>query len=66
MTEGEDYLKIREEQEEPTEFAHGWGMKAFLAGLFVAFVVMPGSMFMWLMLGQQLGAPAVPSAAARN
>ncbi|MHC4481208.1 MAG: OPT family oligopeptide transporter [Planctomycetota bacterium] len=59
MTEGEDYLKIREEQEEPTEFAHGWGMKAFLAGLFVAFVVMPGSMFMWLMLGQQLGAPAV-------
>jgi len=55
----EDYLQLREEQEEPTEFAEGWGIKAFLAGLFVALVVMPGSMFMWLMLGQQLGTPAV-------
>jgi len=55
----EDYLRLREEQEEPTEFAEGWGVKALLAGLFVAFVVMPGSMFMWLMLGQQLGTPAV-------
>jgi hypothetical protein len=55
----EDYLRLREEQEEPTEFAEGWGIKALLAGLFVAFVVMPGSMFMWLMLGQQLGTPAV-------
>lgn len=55
----EDYLQIREAQEQPTEFAEGWGIKAFLAGLFVAFVIMPGSMFMWLMLGQQLGTPAV-------
>ena len=55
----EDYIRIREEQEQVTEFADGWGIKAFLAGLFVAFVVMPGSMFMWLMLGQQLGTPAV-------
>jgi len=59
MPRQEDYLKLREQQEEPTEFADGWGIKAFLAGLFVAFVVMPGSMFMFLMLGQQLGTPAV-------
>ncbi|NLW49581.1 MAG: peptide transporter [Candidatus Brocadiaceae bacterium] len=59
MAGGEDYLKIREEQEEPTAFADGFGIKAILAGLFVAFVVMPGSMFMFLMLGQQLGQPAV-------
>jgi hypothetical protein len=59
MPEQEDYLKIREEQGEPTEFAEGFGIKAILAGFFVAFVVMPGSMFMWLMLGQQLGVPAV-------
>jgi hypothetical protein len=59
MPAQEDYLKIREEQGEPTEFAEGFGIKAILAGLFVAFVVMPGSMFMWLMLGQQLGVPAV-------
>jgi hypothetical protein len=59
MASGEDYLRIREEQDEPTEFAEGFGIKALLAGLFVAFVVMPGSMFMYLMLGQQLGTPAV-------
>ncbi len=55
----EDYFHLREEQGEPTEFADGFGIKAILAGLFVAFIVMPGSMFMWLMLGQQLGVPAV-------
>ncbi len=59
MAKQEDYLRIRAEQGEPTEFADGFGLKAILAGLFVAFVVMPGSMFMWLMLGQQLGVPAV-------
>jgi len=59
MAGAEDYLKIREEQGEPTEFAEGFGIKAVLAGLFAAFVVLPGSMFMWLMLGQQLGVPAV-------
>jgi len=59
MPAEEDYLRIREEQGEPTEFLPGFGIKAVLAGLFVAFVVMPGSMFMMLMLGQQLGVPAV-------
>ena len=59
MAQAEDYLKIREEQGEPTEFAEGFGVKAILAGLFAAFVVLPGSMFMWLMLGQDLGQPAV-------
>jgi hypothetical protein len=59
MVEAEDYLQIRAQQGEVTEFAEGFGLKAILAGLFVAFVVTPGSMFMWLMLGQQLGTPAV-------
>lgn len=59
MAKTEDYLELRNEQEEPTEFRDGFGLKAILAGLFVTFVVMPGSMFMWLMLGQQLGVPAV-------
>ncbi len=59
MAEVEDYIKLREEQGEPTEFAEGFGIKAIIAGLFAAFVVLPGSMFMWLMLGQQLGVPAV-------
>ncbi len=59
MAQAEDYLRIREEQGEPTEFAEGFGIKAVLAGLFAALVVLPGSMFMWLMLGQDLGQPAV-------
>jgi len=59
MAQAEDYLRLREEQGAPTEFAEGFGIKAILAALFVAFIVTPGSMFMWLMLGQQLGVPAV-------
>jgi len=55
----EEYLRIRAEQEEPTEYREGFGLKAILGGLFVAFLVMPGSMFMFLMLGQQLTGAAV-------
>ena len=55
----EEYLKIRAEQEEPTQFQEGFGLKAILGGLFVAFLVVPGAMFMSLMLGAELGAAAV-------
>ena len=55
----EDYLSVREEQEQPTEFEDGFGLKAVLGGLFVAFLVLPGAMFMFLMLGQQIGTAAV-------
>jgi hypothetical protein len=55
----EEYLRIRAEQEEPTEYREGFGLKAILGGLFVAFLVVPGSMFMFLMLGQQLSMAAV-------
>ena len=51
----EDYLMVRDAQEAPTQFEEGFGLKAMLGGLFVAFLVLPGSMFMFLMLGQQLG-----------
>lgn len=59
MPQREDYLQIRDEQEEAKEFREGFGLKAVLGGLFVAFLVLPGSMFMSLMLGQQLGDAAV-------
>ncbi len=55
----EEYLRIRAEQEEPTEYREGFGLKAILGGIFVAFLVVPGSMFMFLMLGQQLSGAAV-------
>ena len=55
----EEYLEIRADQEEPTEYKDGFGLKAILGGLFVAFLVVPGSMFMFLMLGQRLTQAAV-------
>jgi len=55
----EDYMVIREQQEAPTDFEDGFGLKAMLGGLFVAFLVLPGSLYMFLMLGQQLGQAAV-------
>jgi len=55
----EEYLQIRAEQEEPTEYRDGFGLKAILGGLFVAFLVVPGSMFMFLMLGAQLAEAAI-------
>jgi len=55
----EEYLQLRAEQEEPTEYKDGFGLKAVLGGLFVAFLVVPGSMFMFLMLGAQLTEAAI-------
>ncbi|MFW6044118.1 MAG: peptide transporter [Planctomycetota bacterium] len=55
----EEYLEIRAGQEEPTEYKDGFGLKAILGGLFVAFAVVPGSMFMFLMLGQRLTEAAI-------
>ena len=55
----QEYLKLRAEQDEPTEYKDGFGMKAILGGLFVAFLVVPGSMFMMLMLGEGLSAAAI-------
>ena len=55
----QEYLEIRADQEEPTEFKEGFGLKAILGGLFVAFLVVPGSMFMFLMLGQKLTQAAI-------
>jgi len=55
----EDYVAIRAEQEQPAEFVEGFGLKAIIGGLFVAFLVLPGAIFMYLMMGVQLGTAAV-------
>jgi len=55
----EEYLQLRAEQEEPTQYGEGFGLKAILGGLFVAFLVVPGAMFMFLMLGAQLTEAAI-------
>jgi len=55
----QEYLELRAEQGEPTEYHGGFGLKAMLGGLFVAFLIVPGSMFMFLMLGQALSGAAI-------
>ena len=52
----EDYLSIRELQEQPNEYHEGFGWKAVIGGLFVGFLMVPGNMFLQLMIGQSLGA----------
>ncbi|MEW6357439.1 MAG: peptide transporter [Planctomycetota bacterium] len=54
----EDYLSLRELQEEPTEYQEGFGWKAAIGGLFVGFLMVPGNMFLQLMVGASLGAAA--------
>lgn len=52
----DDLLMVREAQEEPKEYKDGFGWMAVLGGLFVGFLIVPGDMFMGLMVGQSLGA----------
>jgi hypothetical protein len=40
---------------EPTEFHEGFTMRTVVGALFVAFVMMPGAIYLSLMVGQQLG-----------
>ncbi len=54
----EEYLALREDEETPTEFKDGFGWMAILGGLFVGFFIVPGAMYISLMLGQGLGAVA--------
>jgi len=55
----EEYLRLRAEQEEPSAYRGGFGLKAIFGGVFVGFLVVPGAMFMNLMLGTQLTEAAV-------
>lgn len=55
----EDYLMYRREEDEPKVYEEGFGWKAVFGGLFVGFLIVPGSMYMDLMLGQTLGDAAI-------
>jgi len=55
---GEEFLKDRRDEDVPEVFQDGFGSKAILGGLFVGLFIVPGSMYMGLMLGQGLGAAA--------
>ncbi len=51
---GEWYLERREDLE-PKEFAEGFTLKTILGALFVGVVMMPGAIYLGLMVGQNLG-----------
>ena len=54
---GTFYAERRPELE-PTEFKSGFTLRTVLGGLFVAAVMMPGSIYLGLMVGQDLGPAA--------
>lgn len=51
----DDLQLERDLQEAPKEYKDGFGWKAVLGGLFVGFLIVPGDMFMDLVIGQHLG-----------
>ncbi len=52
--EGQWYAARREDLE-PKEFAEGFTLKTVLGALFVGIIMMPGSIYLGLMMGQSLG-----------
>ena len=52
--EGEYYMERRPELE-PTEFREGFTMKTFLGALFIGVIMMPGAIYLALMMGQSMG-----------
>lgn len=54
----EEYQALRRDEDTPTEFKDGFGWMAVLGGLFVGLFIVPGAMYISLMLGQGLGAAA--------
>jgi len=52
--EGEWYTERRPELE-PKEFAEGFTMKTFLGALFIGVIMMPGAIYLALMMGQSMG-----------
>ena len=50
--------EYRDLMETPTEFEDGFTSKAIIGVLFVAFIMIPGNMYLSLMIGGSLGAAA--------
>jgi hypothetical protein len=54
----DEWLLSRREDLEPKEFAEGFTMKTVVGALFVGIVMMPGSIYLGLMMGQTIGPAA--------
>lgn len=55
----DEFAALRFDEDVPKEYKDGFGWKAILGGLFVAFFIVPASMFLSLVVGETLGAAAV-------
>jgi len=53
-----EQLEERPVELEPTEFHEGFTFKTMLGALFVGFIMMPGSIYLGLVVGQELGPAA--------
>jgi hypothetical protein len=52
---GDDWFTARREDLEPKEFGEGFTLKTVLGALFVGVIMMPGAIYLGLMMGQSLG-----------
>ncbi|HID05631.1 MAG TPA: hypothetical protein EYP10_00635, partial [Armatimonadetes bacterium] len=50
--------EYRQLMEAPTEFEEGFTAKTIVGALFIAFIFLPGSIYLWLVAGHTLGAAA--------
>ena len=54
-SEGDDFYTARREELEPKEFADGFTGKSIIGALFVGIIMLPGAIYLGLMMGQTLG-----------
>lgn len=52
---GDDFYMARREELEPKEFADGFTGKSIVGALFVGIIMLPGAIYLGLMMGQTLG-----------
>jgi hypothetical protein len=58
MREVEQLAEYRSLMETPSEYRDGFGWKTILGALFIGFVMMPGSIYLGLVVGQSMGPAA--------
>jgi len=58
MREAQELAQYRSLMEAPDTYADGFGLKTILGALFIGFVMMPGSIYLGLVVGQSMGPAA--------
>ena len=58
LREAEELAEYRDLMETPTQYADGFGWKTVIGALFTGFIMMPGSIYLGLVVGQSMGPAA--------